>query len=179
MQPLNNFATPSLKRRLASMLYEAMLLFGVVFIAGWLFDTLSQSRHALTLRHARQFWLFLVLGAYFIFFWCRSGQTLAMKTWRIKLVDRTQTKISFGQASARYLLAWMWFLPAMALDYVFGLKGWSSLGLIALGMVLWMMTILFNKDRQFLHDRLAGTRLVTFQVVVKQAALTESGTSSS
>lgn len=161
MLPLDIAVTPSLKRRLASMLYEAMLLFGVVFIAGWLFDTLTQSRHALTLRHARQFWLFLVLGVYFIFFWCRSGQTLAMKTWCIKLVDPAGKKISLSKAIARYLLAWMWFLPAMGFDYVLGLKGWSSLALIGLGMVLWMMTILINKDRQFLHDRLAGTRLVT------------------
>lgn len=144
------------------MVYEAMLLFGVVFIAGWLFDTLTQSRHALTLRHARQFWLFLVLGAYFVFFWRRSGQTLAMKTWRIKLVVPGATQVPLTKAIARYLLAWMWFLPAMALDYAFDLKGWASIAVIAIGMALWAMTIRLNKDRQFLHDQLVGTRLIHF-----------------
>ena len=150
-----------MKRRLASMVYEALLLFGVVFIAGWLFDTLSQSRHALTLRHARQGWLFVVLGAYFIFFWRRSGQTLAMKTWRVKLIAPGLPRIPLSKAVMRYLLAWMWFLPAMGLDYALGLKGWGSIGVIVVGMVLWGMTIFINKDRQLLHDQLLGTRLIS------------------
>ena len=150
-----------MKRRLASMVYEALLLFGVVFIAGWLFDTLSQSRHALTLRHARQGWLFVVLGAYFIFFWHRSGQTLAMKTWRVKLIAPGLSQVPLGKAFARYLMAWMWFLPAMGLDYALGLKGWGSIGVIVLGMVLWGMTIFLSKDRQFLHDQLLGTKLIS------------------
>lgn len=142
------------------MLYEALLLFGVVFVAGWLFDTLTQSRHALTLRHARQFWLFLVMGAYFVFFWCRSGQTLAMKTWHIKLVAPGMANIPVYKAVVRYLLAWMWFVPAMALDYFLELKNWYSIGLIAIGMMAWASTIFLNKERQFLHDRLSGTALV-------------------
>lgn len=142
------------------MVYEAMLLFGVVFVAGWLFDTLSQSRHALTLRHARQAWLFLVLGIYFVFFWCHGGQTLAMKTWRIKLVCPGKPKLPLGKAVARYLLAWIWFLPAMGLAYAFELKAWASIGVIILGIALWAMTILFDEDRQFLHDRLLGTRQI-------------------
>lgn len=142
------------------MLYEAMLLFGVLFISGWLFDTLTQSRHALMLRHGRQFLLFLVLGAYFAFFWHRSGQTLAMKTWHIKLVSRGRTQVPWGRALLRYLLAWMWFLPALSLDYALGLKGWASVGVLVAGMILWALTIKLNKDGQFLHDRLAGTRLI-------------------
>src|SRR5690606_42131994 len=58
--------TPSRLRRFACMMYEAVLLFGVVFLAGYLFDTLTQSKHALMLRHARQAWLFLAIGAYFV-----------------------------------------------------------------------------------------------------------------
>ncbi len=144
------------------MLYEAMLLFGVVFVAGWLFDTLTQSRHALTLRHARQFWLFLVLGAYFILFWRRSGQTLAMKTWRIRLIVPGLDHIPLKTAALRYALAWMWFLPAMLLVYTFGLKEWASIGVIILGIVAWAWTTRFDKHGQFLHDRLAGTRIVVW-----------------
>ena len=144
------------------MVYEAMLLFGVVFIAGWLFDTLTQSRHALMLRHARQTWLFLVLGAYFVFFWCRGGQTLAMKTWRIRLVAPGHAQVPVAKAVARYLLACMWFLPAMAIAYVFDFKAWAMVGVVTGGMALWALTIRFDRDRQFLHDRFAGTRLVSY-----------------
>ena len=142
------------------MVYEAMLLFGVVFIAGWSFDTLSQSRHALTLRHARQAWLFLVIGAYFVFFWRHGGQTLAMKTWRIKLVGPGMRKLPITKAVVRYLLAWMWFLPALGLAYALELKTWASVGVIALGIAFWALTILLDDDRQFLHDRLLGTRQI-------------------
>lgn len=61
-------------------LYEGLLMFGVVFIAGYLFGTLSQTRHALDNRHALQGFLFVVFGIYFTWFWAK-GQTLAMKTW--------------------------------------------------------------------------------------------------
>lgn len=143
------------------MLYEAMLIFGVVFVAGWLFDTLTQSRHALTLRHTRQFWLFIVLGAYFLYFWMRGGQTLAMKTWHIKLEAPGTASVPFAKAALRYLLAWMWFLPAMALNFALGLKEWEGIGAITAGMCLWALTAKLDKDGQFLHDKLAGTRLIS------------------
>lgn len=59
------------------MVYEAMLLFGVIFTADMIFDVWTQSRHALTLRHAREAWLFAILGIYFVFFWCR-----VVKLWQ-------------------------------------------------------------------------------------------------
>ena len=55
---------PSLKRRMACWLYEGMLLFGVVFIAGYLFSSLSQTRHALDNRPGLQAFLFLILGIF-------------------------------------------------------------------------------------------------------------------
>lgn len=146
------------------MVYESLLLFGVVFLFGSLFDTLTESRHALKLRHTRQAWLFMVIGAYFTFFWCRGGQTLAMQTWRIRLVAVSDSvlvdRVLFRKAVLRYLLAWLWFLPALIIDSIFGLKGWPSIGVIMVGMLLWLATVRMNSDRQFLHDRLAGTRLV-------------------
>ena len=142
------------------MLYESLLLFGVVFIADWLLDTLTQSRHALALRHTRQAWLFFVIGAYFVFFWCRSGQTLAMKTWHLKICACDAARLTLWRAMLRYCLAWMWFLPAMAIDAAFGLQGWPSIAVIVLGMGAWMATTRLDAQRQFLHDRLAGTRIV-------------------
>ncbi len=77
---------PTRLRRFACMMYEGVLLFGVVFLAGYLFDTLTQSRSGLMLRHARQVFLFLAIGVYFLACWRRGGQTLPMKTWNIHAV---------------------------------------------------------------------------------------------
>ena len=78
--------TPSLRRRMACWLYEGTLMFGVVFLAGYLFSALTQTRHALDNRHGLQAFVFVVSGIYFVWFWSK-GQTLAMKTWHIRLVD--------------------------------------------------------------------------------------------
>ncbi|MFZ6680292.1 RDD family protein [Undibacterium sp. Tian12W] len=156
----SDLTAPAIRRRLICMVYEAMLLFGIVFVSGFIFDVITQSRHALTLRHARQFWLFLVIGAYFVFCWSRSGQTLAMQTWRIKVVDLDGGKLPVVKAIVRYCLAWMWFLPAMALDHQLGLKEWQMAGVVIAGMLAWAYTARFDKQGQFLHDRLAKTRLI-------------------
>lgn len=143
------------------MIYEAMLLFGVLFISAWLFSTLLQQRNALYLRHALQYWLFFVVGVYFVWFWTHSGQTLAMKTWRIKLVAKNGDAIKTGRAIVRYVLGWLWFAPGLALAWLLGAKAWSMVWIPLLNMLLWTMTVYLDPDRQFLHDRLAGTRLVT------------------
>ena len=80
--------TPSVLRRLACFVYEGVLLFAVLMIAGYLFSSLTQQRHALAGRAALQGFLFLVLGIYFVWFWSHGGQTLAMKTWRIRLIGQ-------------------------------------------------------------------------------------------
>ena len=101
--------TPGLWRRMACWLYEGMLLFAVVFVAGWLFSTLGQMRDAMdSRRHLLQAFLFIVFGVYFVFFWAK-GQTLAMKTWGIRVVDRQGRPLSQGRALLRYLLSWVWF----------------------------------------------------------------------
>jgi uncharacterized RDD family membrane protein YckC len=160
--------TPRLRRRLLCMIYEALLVFGIIFFADLLFDLLTQSRHALAFRTARQIWLFFIIGAYFVFFWHRKGQTLAMKTWHLQLTNATYQPISWQQAVVRYMLAWFWFLPAILLAYALHLKIPAALGLIAIGMLLWALCIFFDKDRQFLHDKLAGTRLVIVPPAAKK-----------
>lgn len=150
---------PSLLRRMACWLYEGMLLFGVVFIAGYLFGSLSQTRNALDNRHALQAFLFVVFGIYFTWFWSR-GQTLAMKTWDIAIVDRHGQSISQRRAFARYLASWCWFLPPLALSARFGLGGGETT-VIAIGWILvWALLSRFHPLRQFWHDAIAGTRLV-------------------
>jgi uncharacterized RDD family membrane protein YckC len=126
---------PGLARRLAAMLYEALLLFAVAFFAAWLFFFASGGRDATSgwPRYALQLFILAFFTAYFLWCWLRGGQTLAMKAWRIRLVDVTPLK-----ALLRFLLAVV-FLPTLI-------------------SIVWS---LFDRERQFLHDRLAGTRLVS------------------
>ena len=159
--PADASPTPSLRRRLLSMTYEAMLLFAVAFIAGYLFDSLTQSRHALMLRHARQMWLFAVLGVYFVWFWMHGGQTLAMKTWRIRLVGPNRTPVALGRALSRYVLLWIVVLPTLAILAALGTGGWMAIVSIGLALVVPPFYALFDRERQFIHDRLLGTRLVS------------------
>lgn len=161
---------PSLKIRLASMMYEAMLLFGVLFIAGWLFSTLLQQRHALYLREALQEWLFLVIGIYFVWFWSHGGQTLAMKTWHIRLVAADGRPVKPLRAAGRFLLAWLWCLPGLALAWALDAQAWMLALIPAANIVIWALMIFLAPDRQFLHDRLAGTRLIRASLSTEVAA---------
>jgi len=124
---------PGLPRRLASMGYEALLLFAVAFFAAWLFFFASGGRDATHgwPRYVLQLFILVVFAAYFLWCWLRGGQTLAMKAWRIRLADVT---------------------PAKAiLRFIYGLL------LVPTGIaIVWAF---FDRDRQFLHDRLAGTRI--------------------
>jgi uncharacterized RDD family membrane protein YckC len=142
------------------MLYEAMLLFAVLFISNWLFSTLTQQRHALYLRHALQTWLFLIVTLYFVWFWTHGGQTLAMKTWRIRLVTSDGQPVQTKRAIGRYFLAWLWILPGMALAWAMDAKNALLLLIPAANVLLWALTIYLDPRRQFLHDRMTGTRIV-------------------
>ncbi len=158
-----DLTAPSLRRRMACWMYEGVLMFGVVFIAGWLFSTLGQMRDAMDARRPLlQAFLFLVFGIYFAWFWSR-GQTLAMKTWHIRVVDRLGRPVTQARALLRYLLAWVWFLPPLALLAPFRLAA-GELTVLMVGWVLvWGLLSRFHPQRQFWHDVLAGTRLVSSQ----------------
>lgn len=155
-----NLFAPSLKRRMACWLYEGMLMFGVVFVAGYLFSALSQSRHALDNRHSLQAFLFVVFGIYFTWFWAK-GQTLAMKTWNIRLTDAAGRPVSQRRALGRYLLSWLWFLPPLAAIAPFSLSPGESSVLIAGWVLVYALLSRFHPQQQFWHDALAGTRLIS------------------
>ncbi|MFM0292943.1 MULTISPECIES: RDD family protein [Paraburkholderia] len=152
---------PTVRRRLAALLYEALILFGVVFIAGYLFSTLTQQRDGLTHHNLLAAWIGLVVGVYFVWFWTHSGQTLPMKTWRLRVVAADGAPLSTGRAVTRYVLAWLWFLPPLALHPLLGLKLPQTLAIAGIWFVLWAATGRVDSQRQFLHDRLAGTRVVS------------------
>lgn len=153
--------TAGLGRRLAAMLYEGVLLFGVVMVAGWLYSSLTQQRHALHGRAGLQAFLFIVLAVYFMWFWTHGGQTVAMKTWRVRLVTATGHPLTQWRALARYVLAWLWFLPSLLAVYLAGLTGGWVIGItLFAGMAAYAATTRLHPDRQFPHDVLCRTRLV-------------------
>ena len=114
------------------MVYETFLIFAVAFFAAWIFFFASGARDATSgvVRRELQLFIVVVLAAYFLWCWLRGGQTLAMRAWRIRLVEVTPRKalVRFSLAAALLPLSILWALV--------------------------------DRDRQFLHDRLAGTRLI-------------------
>jgi uncharacterized RDD family membrane protein YckC len=127
-----------LGRRLLSLLYE-MLLLAALTLAAMLPLALLTGGWDVTLKRGfTQLYLIALTALYFIWQWTHGGQTLAMKTWRIRLVTREGAALSTGRALRRYAYA----LPGVALG--------------GIGFV-WA---LFDRERQFLHDRLAGTRII-------------------
>jgi uncharacterized RDD family membrane protein YckC len=152
---------PTVRRRLVVMVYETFLLLAVEMLAVALYLLVTRNSHAPLAQHGLKLFLFLVTGAYFVWCWTDSGHTLAMKTWRLRLTSVGQPRVPLRSAVLRYLLAWGWFLPALIVCAVFGLTGKAEVSaVVAAGVAAWSLTAFLDKDRQFLHDRLAGTRLV-------------------
>lgn len=120
------------------MSYEAVLLTAVLLL-GLLLPHAILGAFALRAAPANVLWghLLVLLLAYFAWFWTHGGQTLPMKTWRIRLVTNDGAPVQYARAVLRYLLCW------------------PSLLLFGSG-ILWAF---LDRDGQFLHDRLAGTRL--------------------
>lgn len=158
----NTPSAPSLLRRLACFLYEGVLLFGVVMIAGYLFSSLTQQRNAMLGRHGLQAFLFVVLGIYFVWFWSRGGQTVAMKAWHLRLVSAAGGPVSQPRALARYLLSWLWFVPALLAMYLAGIHGLGAIfGVLITGVLAYAALARLHPQRQFWHDIACGTRLVS------------------
>ncbi|MDE1942319.1 MAG: RDD family protein [Betaproteobacteria bacterium] len=134
--PVTPARTP-LWPRLVCMVYEALIVAGLLMAAGLPFVMLTHYSAHPELRPFYQGYLFAVLGLYFSYFWHRSGQTVPMKTWHLRLVDRVGSPPSWGLAFARYLLAWPGWLTGASLVWA-----------------------LVDREGRFLHDRLLGLRLV-------------------
>lgn len=155
-------AAPSLLLRLAAMTYEAVLLFGVVFIASYAVLGLAHWTYPLA---PRQRWvlqgiLFVVIGAYFVWCWTRSGQTLALKSWHLRVVTRDGGRLTLSTAIARYLLAWLLFLPGLVFIALFQTHAAIDALAFGVGFVTMLLTSYLDPERQLPHDRLLKTRVV-------------------
>lgn len=160
---------PSLRRRLAAFVYEGVLLFGVLTLAALAYGLLTQQRHALVGMHGLQAFLFLVLGLYFTWFWSHGGQTVAMKTWHVRLLSKEGQPVGAARAWLRYVLSWLWFLPTLAGVYLAGLRSGGAITLALLaGVVIYALLSRLNPRRQFLHDLISRTELVYWPTVQRK-----------
>lgn len=144
---------------MASWLYESLLLFAVAFIGGLILSGIGVfTGTALSRSLLQLLWLFL-LGGYFVWFW-RRGQTLAMKTWHVTVVDKHGRPLTRVRALTRYALSWLWVLPPLAATAPLHLP-MKEVTVLTLGWIMiWAVLSRFHPERQFWHDILAGTRLV-------------------
>lgn len=134
----SQLCTPSLLRRLASMVYDGLLVFTLLLVATFPFVGLTGGVITPATRIVLQIYLLFVCATYFVWFWLHGGQTLPMKTWKIRLLTRTGNPVGIGQGILRFSTA--------------------LLGIACAGFgLLWA---LWDRDRQFLHDRISGTCLV-------------------
>lgn len=157
---------PGLRRRLAAFVYEGVVLFGVLMVAGFVYSVTTGQRHALSGRIGMQVFLFVVLGVYFVWFWTHGGQTVASKAWRLRVVGPDGNDPTLARAIARYLLSWLWFVPALITVQGYGLQDRTTISfVIGIWILGYALLSLLLPGRQFLHDRLAGTRLVPLPAV--------------
>ncbi len=157
-------AVPGTWRRLACMLYEGLLLFGVVAIAGYLYSSLTQQRHALQGTAGLQAFMFLVIGIYFTWFWAQGRQTLAMKTWHLRIMTRDGQPLTQPRAFARYVASWLWFLPGLAAAGLAERQDGATVALaLAANVGVYALAARLTPGRQTLHDLLCGTRMERWQ----------------
>lgn len=142
-EELRLLPTPGLPRRLGAMLYDSMLLLGVVIAGAALAQGLATLTGSAISRAAvwyplYQFWLWIFLpGLFFVYFWTHGGQTLGMKAWRLRVIREDGAELTQTDALRRLLL------------------GWLSLLCCGLGF-LWSLW----PPRLAWHDRGSATRLV-------------------
>ncbi|MES2012790.1 MAG: RDD family protein [Pseudomonadota bacterium] len=133
-----NERAPSLIKLGACLIYDALVVVALCFICVLIFRLLAGDATYGIKRHLLQLFLWLSVGAYFVWCWSKSGQTLAMQTWRFKLVNQESSLLSVKMAILRYILATL------------------SLMLFGVGF-LWAIV---DANRLFLHDRILGSRIL-------------------
>jgi uncharacterized RDD family membrane protein YckC len=147
---LSHARAPGIGRRLATMLYDLLLLFGLMVMAAALFYTVfnlltgSQAVSGAA-RLLFQAYLLAVIAGYYVYFWTGGRQTLGMRAWRTRLLRADGGELSAADALRRLLLAALTLLPLGA-------------------GILW---VLFDRDGLAWYDRLSRTRPV---LTVKSAA---------
>ncbi len=163
---LKELPSPHFWRRVFCGLYEQLVLLGVIAFTFLLPNLGLGVLFGISLPSWLTFlYLYGVLGIYFVWYWTKSGQTLAMQTWRVRLIRENGDNLNRRQAIWRYVFGSLWILPCVALQAFFHLEKWQIIEMLfAIALFLWPLSIFLDRRvsalRQGLPDRLAGTRLV-------------------
>lgn len=160
----NTLPPAPLWRRLLSLVYEAFLVFAMVMASGAAFQLLLPGLAGSPLEFA--FVISILLG-HFAWCWRRSGQTLAMKVWRLRLVDVQGATVAMRAVLIRFtasVLAFVPMAPAWAWAKHHPADKWLLWLSVAWALLPYVWALL-DKQRLFLHDRLAGTRMVLVPIV--------------
>lgn len=163
---LNALPAPQFWRRVFCTLYEQLVLLGVIALTFLLPNLGLGILFGISLPSWLTFlYLYVVLGVYFSWYWTKSGQTLAMQTWRIRMIGPGGHKLTRKQAIWRYVYGSLWLIPCVLLQWLFELQRWQIIEMLfAVALFLWPLSIYLNRVspllRQSLPDRFSGTRLV-------------------
>lgn len=158
---MNNYPAPTIKIRLCVSLYEMLILIGV-----WALGYLVPS---LILGVAFDFrvpsWLafghvYLLFGVYFVWYWKKTGQTLAMQTWRVKLVNLDGSLITRNQGLIRFALSSLWLMPTVIVYGLYQVIFQQSMGhwptielMFFMALFFWPLTCLLDKGRGLAQDQ--------------------------
>jgi uncharacterized RDD family membrane protein YckC len=163
---LNALPSPQFWRRVSCCLYEQLVLLGVIALTFLVPNLGLGILFGISLPSWLTFlYLYAVLGIYFVWYWTKSGQTLAMQTWRIRIIDQHGHTIKKRQAFWRYVYGSLWIIPCVLLQWAFHLEKWQIIEMLfAVALFIWPLSMYLDRKnpmlRQSLPDRFSGTRLV-------------------
>jgi uncharacterized RDD family membrane protein YckC len=163
---LNALPSPQFWRRVSCSLYEQLVLLGVVAITFLVPNLALGILLGVSLPSWLTFiYLYTVLGIYFVWYWTKSGQTLAMQTWRVRMISNGGYNLNRRQAIWRYVFGSLWLAPCILLQWAFHLEKWQIIEMLfAVSLFIWPLSIYLDRRnvliRQSLPDLFAGTRLV-------------------
>lgn len=157
-------------RRIWSSLYELALLFGLTFVTSLLVQIIVTLLGISLPNWAHSLIFFIVMGLYFTYCWTHGGQTLAQRTWQLKVARSDGHPMGYGQAWLRYTLAYLGVLPAFLIAWTqihqhTALPSAASTYSLTIGLALinWLAllgTSLAHPQKIALHERLSRTRTV-------------------
>lgn len=165
---MNHFTTVSVRRRLAALMYELLLVGAVTAIAAILAGIAAIFLNPVSHYLSSLATCLLVLAFWWYYFrtnWLTKGQTLAMQTWKIGLCNLQNARPPLRQLRLRFIWACVFivFIPLLAyagLRHLLHVPPTGAFVAALLWLILPWGFAWFNRDRQFLYDFLAGTRLV-------------------
>jgi len=163
---LNDLPAPHFWRRVSCTLYEQLVLLGVIALTFLVPNLALGILLGVSLPSWLTFlYLYVVLGAYFVWYWTNSGQTLAMQTWRVRIIDQNGRTLGRRQAIWRYIYGSLWIFPCIVLQAVLQLQKWQIIEMLfTVALFIWPLSIYLNSvnmlARPSLPDRFAGTKLV-------------------